>query len=785
MSYTMLPEPRVHPEDASNAMKEPFQTWFAEVAQINARQQNKWLEEKASLLLVPPHDEWAAIINNWVHFCLAVGSLRQSEAASLFTKVLWCQSNINNNQVDEPLELLRKAQVDSLKKPIRLERCIPRKINALDALVEDDVSYSEAEDSDSDDNSDLAFDLHFGWRSPENSERYPDMGSVIQQMKAVRRSIYNRDNFRDLVSSLGLQLIFETLCDETCASEVDPHLAESYRLYNWRNQLNLVWNDWSPQEIYTGKEWQKMPGEILNTGGKGLTINFLKALADNVWMIPRGTSPALAVFFLASLPNFLQAWELWLRGSLLRAAIKIDDWSPEKLYRGLAATKAVKWSEMLRARNITCPPELQLLLDLNEELRNHIKTVRDKARNPSVVPGEKGIDQKKQFNARRKAEAGESVSSPAPERLDPTQFVRFEDNQAAWGRLHKDCPTCKNFVNPDDRCVRIWHVDRRPEVRKWKGCVISSAPENDRLEPKDWSVHGANEADSTTWFKPEDLSLRVLSARDAPHILSGCKRDITLLVDNASQKQVGSVFFGAIQDPLLESLKKSNYSVLHETSLTRSADQQKWVYGSMVAIGSRIPKGGIRGDSYRAYDHVKAEDPSDKKLLFEHAKAAETIAAVIEVMDPDAAKALRPDIGLHPLGSTCCNLYRCHDYMSCGHWDRDGVKPLKQEPAARKLKKGCAQYHNNCLPDEFNFVYTEWGVLVKTVPGCVWVFNSDDMHQVTLPRRSSVNKAGGEPMCSGDHPTVTSANAAKAQAFERARRLRAVTADYWKHRGNK
>jgi hypothetical protein len=32
----------------------------------------------------------------------------------------------------------------------RLERCIPRKINALDALVEDDVSHSEAEDSDSD-----------------------------------------------------------------------------------------------------------------------------------------------------------------------------------------------------------------------------------------------------------------------------------------------------------------------------------------------------------------------------------------------------------------------------------------------------------------------------------------------------------------------------------------------------------------------------------------------------------------------------------------------------------
>jgi hypothetical protein len=84
--------------------------------------------------------------------------------------------------------------------------------------------------------------------------------------------------------------------------------------------------------------------------------------------------------------------------------------------------------------------------------------------------------------------------------------------------------------------------------------------------------------------------------------------------------QVGSVFFGAIQDPLLESLKKSNYTVLDEEILARSADQQKWAYGSMVAIGSRIPKGGIRGDTYHPYDHVKAEDPDDTKMLFEHAK---------------------------------------------------------------------------------------------------------------------------------------------------------------------
>jgi hypothetical protein len=69
------------------------------------------------------------------------------------------------------------------------------------------------------------------------------------------------------------------------------------------------------------------------------------------------------------------------------------------------------------------------LLNLNEELCDHIEAVCDKARNPSVALGEKRIDQKQQFNARHKAEAEDSVLlSLGPKKLDPNQFVHFEDN---------------------------------------------------------------------------------------------------------------------------------------------------------------------------------------------------------------------------------------------------------------------------------------------------------------------------------------------------------------------
>jgi hypothetical protein len=168
----------------------------------------------------------------------------------------------------------------------------------------------------------------------------------------------------------------------------------------------------------------------------------------------------------------------------------------------------------------------------------------------------------------------------------------------------------------------------------------------------------------------------------------------------------------------------------------------------MTAYGSRIPKGGRRGDTYRAYTHISADTDNDIHTLFDLAKAStgipitnyylslfvatqttDTIRAIVETVDPDAAKAMRTNTGLDPMGTTICNLYACHDYMSCGHWDLDGVpeknqtKKKTKTDAPAKLSNclgTCLQYTKNCRSDEFNFSYTEWGILVKTVPGCIW-----------------------------------------------------------------
>ncbi|KAJ7820880.1 hypothetical protein B0H14DRAFT_2599661 [Mycena olivaceomarginata] len=833
MGYVTLYGPRQHPEEPVYAEQDPIHTYFRQQAdrRLSRTQFKGFINELVFILQSPQYEQkWEPIITNWVNYCLGIATLMPEPSTKLFVKVLWANSrfNLDADSHDPPLVLMEKAQNHAVQSPIFLERCIPRKINVMDAsedFSDDDDNTSDYNDEYEDvkvrdpknreeDKSEQGrkrrrtceqnrlsgpkrapttrmnsrnkrdwnieledkgvleyvvekwvsdLDLHFGWRQGEDGESDPDAGAVLQQMNAVAPRIYEQEAFRQVVH---------------------------------------------------------IPGEMSGTGGPSQVALFLRTLANNVWMIPKATSPMLAVFFLASQRNFLQAWEIWLGPCVQRAGIQTEDWDIGRVYRDLAGIRCLDIPKFASNNQVTIPTELMQLMQLNEDYRKFLKEVTNRARNPSLPKGTIGKDRQKQFNARRNAQkpdipfstppsasstSGSTVSGPvtagtstsgctpstpvplkdksgpvpvgtSTSGCTPSTPVPFKDNTQATARLRTDCPTCKNYVLPEDKCVRIWEVDKL-EVRGLRGCVITCADPDDRLEPKAWKVHGAKKTADTLWKTPEELGLKELVPRDTPHIVEGCKRDITILVDRKTQTQVGCVIFGAVTGEDLEKLKKTNESLVNGYGLKRSAEQQKWAYGKMTAYGSRIPKGGRRGDTYRAYTHISADTDNDIHTLFDLAKA-------------NAAKAMRMNTGLDPTGTTTCNLYACHDYMSCGHWDLDGLpeknqtKKKTKTDAPEKLSNclgTCLQYTKNCRSDEFNFSYTEWGILVKTVPGCIWVFNARDMHQVTLPRRSSLQAANGNPMSSGSHITVSTANANKARAILRARRLHRTTAEYWRN----
>lgn len=66
--------------------------------------------------------------------------------------------------------------------------------------------------------------------------------------------------------------------------------------------------------------------------------------------------------------------------------------------------------------------------------------------------------------------------------------------------------------------------------------------------------------------------------------------------------------------------------------------------------------------------------------------------------------------GLNQLGSTGMNLYYCTNYISLIYADRDALR--------HSLR--CQLQRQNCLPDEFNFCYIRWGILLHTQLNTAW-----------------------------------------------------------------
>ncbi|KAJ7442238.1 hypothetical protein B0H11DRAFT_2251681 [Mycena galericulata] len=595
MTFTLVLDPQLHPEDAIYAQRSPISEAFQEKKDqtLTRTQLPSWLDELVAQLRSSDHwPFWEEIVHGWGRHCLHVDLLSVA-ATHLFIRVLWRQSPYTSAQEFTA-------------------RCIPRKINVLDSLVEDDATDSGIETESEDEYADSepentkpfgkrprphhrlkpAQNLDGSLRPPsiiltnktkkawcdelENHgvlrfvlEKWvddlnlnPDMGRLLQQMKAVRPSIYKTSGFRDLFQARlsGLAAIFALLCNPENDFETAPHLAESYRLRQWRRQLNSLRTSWSPPAIYLEIDWENVPKKfqaaVQVPSGPPRAANFLRVLSQNPWLIPEAASPS-SVFFLFTRPNFLTAWESWIYPGLQRIAYGdpiLDDlpqWDPGKLYQelvGLQPKALASWAAKL---HISLHPDITFLFQATTNYRAALKEIVQKIRNPSLPTGKAGKDKRRQYHARRMAAAQQattvlpdhpvlaSAASEAPSTSDHLSdealYIPFEQNPLTIARLHQDCPHCQHYDNPEDKCVRIWYVDRR-NVDHLLGCVVSDAPVDDRLEPKNLDAHGYG-GDNSKWKTVQELQMKPLWARDAPHLLEGCCRDITLLVDRVTQKQ--------------------------------------------------------------------------------------------------------------------------------------------------------------------------------------------------------------------------------------------------------
>jgi hypothetical protein len=103
-----------------------------------------------------------------------------------------------------------------------------------------------------------------------------------------------------------------------------------------------------------------------------------------------------------------------------------------------------------------------------------------------------------------------------------------------------------------------------------------------------------------------------------------------------------------------------------------------------------------------------------------------TTAAAIYPMIGRTHKKLSKHSGVNRLGSAGFSSFYCTNYMSPQHFDKD-VKLSNFFPDEDDdFFSLCIQLDiSTAHPDEFDFAYTQWGVVIRTVSNCFW-FVSDN-----------------------------------------------------------
>ncbi|KAF7971548.1 hypothetical protein HWV62_20868 [Athelia sp. TMB] len=251
------------------------------------------------------------------------------------------------------------------------------------------------------------------------------------------------------------------------------------------------------------------------------------------------------------------------------------------------------------------------------------------------------------------------------------------------------CPICANLPN-SDKCIRQWDVIRRADIEDHKGASITCADKDDILQPK-----RAKNAAKCKVFSPENLGLLPIEHR--PDVLGRCGRDIHILKDKATGSRVGGIQF-----------KPKGWTKTIHREMLASHEQ----ISEMVAIGSRQPSGGVKGDCLREYSFMKGSTKEEVDQLFQYAATSDYVDALLLGFCPEEREQmhiLSNESGGNSLGSSSSNLYTCNNYVAPQHADRDqGLSVCTQ------LEK------NHCQADEFNFSYTEWGVYIVTQPKTIW-----------------------------------------------------------------
>ncbi|KAJ6567666.1 hypothetical protein DFH09DRAFT_1314187 [Mycena vulgaris] len=397
----------------------------------------------------------------------------------------------------------------------------------------------------------------------------------------------------------------------------------------------------------------------------------------------------------------------------------VDTWDIQQLYRDLCKLRVD--DNLVESTSPSWETVKDILRRAQEE-RTHLAHVNQHTFHPAGRTGPSNTA---------------SRQPQTPRNIKPQMLLYGEAELAAAA---PQCPTCSHKAE-QDRCVRTLYVTRRPasDLKAWTGALLTCAAKDDVL----WATQSATQ----NIISPLTLNFTELVPRSGA--LEDCKRDVTILKEEATKKLGGGAQFDPWDSLTLNTLIASHVKV---GKYAKTATWKKLqVLGALKALGSR-----------------SAHDAEGIEALFAAGRDSDTLMETVCAFAPDVVRDIKKRTkaaGINCMGRTGMNSFYCWEYGAPLHRDNDGGWSI----ACQLLKA--------CNPDEYNFAFAEWGVYIRTQTNCIWFFNPRDLHGTILPRNSSVASA----ISRGIHTTVRHKDTAKAKLFQDVRDGYSDRIDFWKN----
>ncbi|KAJ6499746.1 hypothetical protein C8R47DRAFT_1068634 [Mycena vitilis] len=553
-------------------------------------------------------------------------------------------------------------------------------------------------------------------------------------MRELKEATYTTSSFQTALKASGLfDAMREVARPGNLLDTRHPDIEQSFRWHDWRiSYAELIYNWIRP--TLTPEEYEAtLPKPDPNFKfTEDDAMGFLEFISEHPRMQPWTSNPTAVYLFLSEY-TFQANCDLWLIPCLRNLKYrKINGFNPKIVHRRLidlplfrVDAAGLDAQREFMAATQERDPRLAVIISETAAYRAFMKQVNTDLYRHRTSPKRQGSSDE--------SDAAVPSTSQRPIRRPIQQNARKPLNQnRRLNKKNKKGNTSVGIETKGKQCVRKYYVKRR-RGKQLIGAALTCAPEHDRVlpkppsKPKDGST--PKPLPPVEYYHPfKDLQMKLVHFRE--DVYERCGQDIVRFIykhSNGKKVMVGGVRYKPFSQKTVTRLLH-DHRLVKSRALRRRAMLQRWAYGTMTGGGSRPPMGGRRGDVYGPYAAHLGGTPDDIRAMFREAVSADALIEVGNTINPGMKREisdLTQESGLNLLGRTGIVNFTCTNYISCDHEDKDaGLQDVREQKAKKDCAGGlrpCAQLEkSNCGPHDYNFSYTRWGVVVRTMANMVW-----------------------------------------------------------------